>query len=113
VVDTVVMVIVDGVPGVIAAGLNPNVAPVGNPLTPSVTEPLKPLIAVALTVYGVPLPCTTDALEGDPDREKSGFGDPSGTIWMPFKGARSCSSEVAPGIAESMNPVTFGMVNIT
>jgi hypothetical protein len=50
VVEIVVTVSVELVPGVIEAGLKEDVAPVGNPLTLKLTEPLKAFSAAALTV---------------------------------------------------------------
>src|SRR6202049_945800 len=113
VVAPAVMVRVELMPGVTEAGLKPNDAPEGRPLTPSVTDPVKPLSAPTLTVYGTLLPGRTDALAGEAEIVKSGAGEPRGTIWMPFTGARFVPSEAVLGMAERVKPLTFGMVNTT
>jgi len=56
VLDVVVIVRVEVVPGVMGVGLNEGVAPVGRPEALRLTEPLKPFKALTLTVYVVPPP---------------------------------------------------------
>jgi hypothetical protein len=50
VVEEVVIVSVEAVPGEMVEGLKDAVAPLGMPLTPNPTEPVKPFKAVALMV---------------------------------------------------------------
>src|SRR5580700_11210764 len=69
-------------------GENDGVAPLGSPLALRLTAPLNPLIAPTFTVYVVLLPAFTVCVLGVTDIVKSGFGDPDGTIWIPFTGAR-------------------------
>jgi hypothetical protein len=95
----------------IELGLNVPTAPVGNPLTVKFIVPLKPFTAPALTVYVAVPPALTEDVTAVPVSVKSGFGGASGTICMPFTGARSSPFEAVLGIAESWNPVTFGIVN--
>jgi hypothetical protein len=47
-------------PPVIVAGLNVPLAPLGNPAIDNAAFPVKPFTGFTVTVYVVPLPCTTD-----------------------------------------------------
>jgi hypothetical protein len=101
-------------PGVlIEFALNVPAAPAGNPLTLKFTVPLNPFTLPSLTVYVALPPTLTDDVIAVPVSVKSGLGDPKGTICMPFTGARSYPFEAVLGIADSWNPVTFGIVNTT
>ena len=47
-------------PPTIVAGLNVPVAPFGNPASDNAVFPVKPFTGFTVTVYVVPVPCTTD-----------------------------------------------------
>jgi hypothetical protein len=98
---------------VIDVGLNVPVAPVGNPLTLNVTLPLNPFSAPTLTVYVVLPPAATVCVLGVALIVKSGVNWTTGTIWIPFTGARCVPSEAVLGIPDNVNPLTFGIVNTT
>jgi hypothetical protein len=112
VLDAVVTVSV-ALPGVlIELGLNVPTAPASNPLTAKFTVPLNPFTAPVLTVYVALPPALTEDVTAVPVNVKSGLGEASGTICMPFSGARSNPFEAVLGIADSWNPVTFGIVKM-
>jgi hypothetical protein len=111
VLDVVVTVSVVFPGALTVLGLNVPTAPVGNPLTVKLTVPLNPFTAPALTVYVALPPALTVEVTAVPVNVKSGFGDANGTICIPFTGARSNPFDAVLGIADSWNPVTFGIVN--
>jgi hypothetical protein len=76
-------------PGVIVAGLREAVAPAGSPLTLRFTNPLNPFMAPMLTVEVVLFPLLTLEESGVVESVKSGAElCPTGTICIPFRGAR-------------------------
>jgi len=99
-------------PGVlIELGLNDPAAPAGNPLTVKFTVPLNPFTLPALTVYTALPPALTEDVTAVPVSVKSGLGKASGTICMPFTGARLYPFDAVLGIADSWNAASFGIVN--
>jgi hypothetical protein len=109
----VVIVSVEVPEPVTEGGLKEAVAPEGNPLAVKLTAPVKPFSAPTLTEYVAVPPEFTDAVAGVAESEKSGFGEPSGTICMPLTGARSYPVEAVLGIADSVKPETLGIVKST
>jgi len=111
--ELVVTVIVEVPDVVMEAGENDAVAPDGKPLTISVTGPANPPDAATFTVKVVLDESPTVAEPGVVETVKVGFGGLSGTICIPFTGARLYPFEAVLGIADKVNPETFGTVKMT
>ena len=107
----VVTVSVELLPAATDVGLNVPVAPAGKPLTLKLTDPVKPFTTPVFTVYVVPLPGFTVCVLGVADTLKSALSELRGTIWMALMGARGYESVELPGVADTVNPDTFGIVN--
>lgn len=99
---------------VIDVGEKLAVALAGNPLADKVTAPVNPPDGVRVTVYCVLLPRPEVPDVGLALKLKFGLLAPSGTICMPFSGARSVELLAVLGIAVTVNPVALGpIVNTT
>src|SRR5215472_5400576 len=112
-VPAVVIVKVDVPEPVTDTGLNDAEAPAGNPLAVKLTAPVKPFSAPTFTEYVAVPPEFNEAVPGVAVIEKSGFGEPSGTICMALTGARSNPVDAVLGMADSVKPETLGIVKST